>query len=230
MDHFLQVMRIRGGLSPAQRHLMVLDGHTSHVTLNVIIKAYEAGLDMVTLPSHTSHALQPLDVACFRPFKTAFRVYRDIWSIANKGQQCKKEDLAQWMSLSLKKALTPENIKAGFRATGILPLDKDRMSAKMGPSEGFNHKAQDIQIEEILEELVPLPKENVVHYYVDIEGQSSISTAAENNARTSFSHMLRLPQQEIRNPRMKIEPLVDYSHQSSIEWGWLLWQTREQLH
>jgi hypothetical protein len=170
MDHFLQVMRIRGGLSPTQRYLMVLDGHTSHVAFNVIIKAYEAGLDMVILPSHTWHALQPLDVVCFKPFKTTFRVYRDIWSIANKGQQCKKEDLAQWVSLSLKKALTPQNIKAGFKATGILPLDKDRMSAKMGPSEGFNQKAQDIQMEEILEELVPPPKENVMHYYVDIKG------------------------------------------------------------
>jgi hypothetical protein len=78
--------------------------------------------------------------------------------------------LAQWRSLSLKKALTPKNIQAGFKAIGILPLNKDRMSAKMGPSEGFNQKALDIQIEEILEELVPPPKENVVHYYVDIEG------------------------------------------------------------
>jgi hypothetical protein len=170
MDHFPQVMRIKGGLSPAQRHLMVLDGLTSHVTVNVIIKAYKAALDMVTLLSHTSHALQPLDVACFKPFKIAFRAYRDIWTIANKGQQCKKEDLAQLVSLSLKKALTPQNIQAGFKTTKILPLNKDRMSTKMGLSKGFNQKALDIQIEEILEELVPPPKENVVHYYVDIEG------------------------------------------------------------
>jgi hypothetical protein len=46
-------MRKKGGLSPAQRHLMVLDGHTSNVTLNIIIKAYEAGLDMV--PYHHIH-------------------------------------------------------------------------------------------------------------------------------------------------------------------------------
>ncbi len=31
------------------------------------------GLDMITLPSHTSHALQPLDVSCFNPFKTTFK-------------------------------------------------------------------------------------------------------------------------------------------------------------
>jgi hypothetical protein len=30
------------------------------------------GLNMITLPSHTSHALQPFDVSCFKPFKIAF--------------------------------------------------------------------------------------------------------------------------------------------------------------
>jgi hypothetical protein len=33
----------------------------------------EAGLDIVSLSSHTSHVLQPLDVSCFKPFKIAFR-------------------------------------------------------------------------------------------------------------------------------------------------------------
>jgi hypothetical protein len=46
-----------------------LDGHGSHVTLEVIEQIKEFGLDTITLPSHTFHALQPLDVACFKPFK-----------------------------------------------------------------------------------------------------------------------------------------------------------------
>ncbi len=49
-------------------------------------------LDLITLPSHTSQALQPLDVACFKPFKTAFKVHRDVWTLINKGVG--KEDLA----------------------------------------------------------------------------------------------------------------------------------------
>jgi len=31
------------------------------------------GLDMVTLPSHISHVLQPLCVTYFKPFKNAFK-------------------------------------------------------------------------------------------------------------------------------------------------------------
>lgn len=36
----------------------------------MIQKAKHHGVDMVSLPSHTSHALQPFDMACFKPFKT----------------------------------------------------------------------------------------------------------------------------------------------------------------
>ncbi len=43
--------------------------HGSHVMLEAIKQAREFGLDMVTLPFHTSHALQILDVNFFKPFK-----------------------------------------------------------------------------------------------------------------------------------------------------------------
>lgn len=57
------------GFSPTNRHLLVLDGHGIHVGLEAMGQAAAMGLDIVTLPSHTSHALQPLDVSCFKSFK-----------------------------------------------------------------------------------------------------------------------------------------------------------------
>jgi hypothetical protein len=33
---------------------------------------------MITLSFHTSHALQPLDAACFKPLKATFRKERDV--------------------------------------------------------------------------------------------------------------------------------------------------------
>jgi hypothetical protein len=38
-------------------HLLVLDGGGSHVTLEAIKQTQQFGLNMVTLPFHTSHAL-----------------------------------------------------------------------------------------------------------------------------------------------------------------------------
>ena len=76
MDHFIHKMENEGRLSQEQRHLLILDGHKSHISMDVLLKAKEHYIDMISLPSNTSHHLQPLDIACFRPFKVAFRAYR----------------------------------------------------------------------------------------------------------------------------------------------------------
>jgi hypothetical protein len=78
INHFIQSLQYSGGISAENPHLLILDGHNLHVTIEVVAKAKEVGLHLVTLPSHTSHALQPLDVSVFEPFKRAFRIYCDI--------------------------------------------------------------------------------------------------------------------------------------------------------
>jgi len=72
MKHFITNASKEYKVFPTSRHLLILDGHTSHVTLEVIRIAMLNGVDLLTFPSHTSHALQPLDVTCFKPFKVAF--------------------------------------------------------------------------------------------------------------------------------------------------------------
>ncbi|KAI6877959.1 hypothetical protein KC360_g8943 [Hortaea werneckii] len=48
-----------------------MDGHSSHVTANVIAFCMENAIDLLILPPHTSHILQPLDVGVFAPLKRA---------------------------------------------------------------------------------------------------------------------------------------------------------------
>ena len=78
ISHFIECIRRGPRLDQTNRHLLILDGHNSYVTLEVVKISMEARLDIVSLPSHTSHVLQPLDVVCFAPFKTTFRKYRDL--------------------------------------------------------------------------------------------------------------------------------------------------------
>jgi hypothetical protein len=54
---------ITSGLFLINRHLLILDGNDNYVTLKAIKYTQEFGLNMITLPSHTSHVLQPLDVS-----------------------------------------------------------------------------------------------------------------------------------------------------------------------
>jgi hypothetical protein len=81
ISHFIQSLQHRGGISLTNRYLLIVDGHNSHVILEVVHKAMQVGLDLLTLPSHTSHHLQPLDVTISRPFKRAFKRERDAWTV-----------------------------------------------------------------------------------------------------------------------------------------------------
>ena len=55
--HFIVCLRKELGVDLSNRHLLILDGHNSHVTLEVVGIGMEARKDIISLPSHTSHAL-----------------------------------------------------------------------------------------------------------------------------------------------------------------------------
>jgi hypothetical protein len=92
---------IPSGVSFNNRHLLILDGHGSHVTLEAIKHAKDFGLDMITLPSHTSHALQPLNVYCFKPFKISFLKVRDAIMSRNNHMELDKITLDRWVDQAL---------------------------------------------------------------------------------------------------------------------------------
>jgi hypothetical protein len=53
---------------------------------------------MVTLPSHTSHVLQPSNVSCFKPFKTALKKEKDGAMVRNNYNKLNKVTLARWVN------------------------------------------------------------------------------------------------------------------------------------
>ena len=166
---------------------------------------------MLSLLSPTSHALQPLDVACFKPFKTAFRAYRDKYMMDNHGGKVEKETLAHWVDLALIKALSKSNIMAGFRAIGIWPLNLKRLQTKMGPSKPFYPiPSCKIIVSEIMDEDLPSGEDGALHYYVEEEGDMSGESLADSEIAPEISHFLKLPQKPVQAIRIVHEPLVDY--------------------
>jgi hypothetical protein len=105
--------------------------------MEVVHKAMAVGLDLITLPSYTSHHLQPLDVSVFGPFKRAFKRYREAWTFQHCGRGASKMVLAQWVSVELQKSLTKSNIKAGFRSTRIWPFNSAVVNQYMTHSQQF---------------------------------------------------------------------------------------------
>ncbi|MCO5567808.1 hypothetical protein L7F22_021504 [Adiantum nelumboides] len=121
LEHFDNAIILSIGKS--SRHLLILDGHGSHVSMDVVAKAQDSGIDIITLPAHTSHKLQPLDVTVFKSLKVQFRKERDIWQQRTSSRQATKTELATIVAKAIESSVTESNIKEGFRATGIWPLD-----------------------------------------------------------------------------------------------------------
>jgi len=186
---------------------------------------------LLTFPSHTTHALQPLDVSCFKPFKTAFRAYRDRWTLSH---------VASWVSWALKKALTKENITSGFRATGIFPLNRHVVDKKFGPSLNFEAAAgpvdeepnaapfsktaflQELNLDDCNEETMSkLPQCN--QYFVNVEGEEGIETdnsSSDNENENgkgkekmtdNFTELPKVPLPKVRRTTKAGEPYIDYS-------------------
>jgi hypothetical protein len=51
---------------------LILDGHESHLTMDFIEYCDQNKILLAVYPSYSTHTLQPLDVAIFKPLSTAY--------------------------------------------------------------------------------------------------------------------------------------------------------------
>ena len=70
-----------------------------------------------------SHALQPLDVAIFKSLKDHFSKSIHALSFARKNFVISERDFARVFKDPFEHEISMTNIKAGFRKSGIYPLD-----------------------------------------------------------------------------------------------------------
>ncbi|ODM17100.1 hypothetical protein SI65_07499 [Aspergillus cristatus] len=106
--------------------LLILDGHGSHLTPEFDKVCSENDIIPICMPPHSSNYCQPLDVSCFSPLKGAY----GSW-VANRMRQgfnhMDKLDFLEAYPEARKQAFTPDNIKSGFRATGLVPFNPEEV-------------------------------------------------------------------------------------------------------
>jgi hypothetical protein len=105
---------------------LICDGFGTHETLEILEFCFENNILLYHLPSHTSHKLQPYNIAVFIPLKAA---YRDQIDRLKQGDinTIDKEHFTSLYSPARERAFTPKNIKAGFAASGLFPFNPDRV-------------------------------------------------------------------------------------------------------
>jgi hypothetical protein len=74
--------------------------------------------NLIALPSHPLYALQPLDVSCFKPFKTTLKK-KDMTMARNNHKELEKIILARWVDKVLGKSLNKQNIRLWFKVTTL---------------------------------------------------------------------------------------------------------------
>lgn len=124
--------------------LLLLDNHSSHVSPAAIEFAQAHEITLLSFPPHCSHQLQPLDKSVYGPLKTYYYQACDTWMREkdNVGKQMTIHVIPKMLTYAFPKAMTPENICAGFRATGIYPFDRNVFSdADFMPSYTFQGNA-----------------------------------------------------------------------------------------
>ena len=102
--------------------MLIVDGHSSHVAWPVIEYALDHHILVYCLPSHSTHLMQPLDVACFGPLAKAYRTSLQDFIYMHPGQPFGKQEFWDCLCIACEKALTEANILSGFKASGIHPF------------------------------------------------------------------------------------------------------------
>lgn len=96
-----------------KKRLLICDGFGTHETLEILEHCLANNIRLCRLPSHTSHKLQPCDVAVFAPLKAA---YRDAVERLERGgvNVIGKQHFTFLYSSARMKAFTKKNILAGW--------------------------------------------------------------------------------------------------------------------
>lgn len=109
---------------PDERPILIIyDGHSTHINYKLIKSASDNNVTILKLPPHTSHILQPLDVAVFRGLKSEWDKDLVKWQRANPRRKIPKQEFVNLLT-KIYENMNVENITHGFNATGIYPVDR----------------------------------------------------------------------------------------------------------
>ena len=110
--------------------LLILDGHESHISAQFEQFCKDNNIITLCMPPHSSHILQPLDVGCFGPLKTAYGRQIENYMRRYINHITKLEFLPAFKE-AWKATFTKENICGGFRGAGLVPYDPEHVISNL---------------------------------------------------------------------------------------------------
>ena len=110
---------------------LIGDNLGSHFSKAVVDACLQNNVMFITLALNSMHLTQPLDVAVFRPAKIHWKNILIRWRKESKTGGCISKSHFPRLLSSLFGLLSLENLKSGFHATGISPLDRNQVLKRL---------------------------------------------------------------------------------------------------
>ena len=110
-------------ISDHRPQILVLDSHASHEPIDLLDAARDENIVLFTLPSHTTHSLQPFDKTVFSVLKRRYDTECSEFLVENPMKQIDHQNFPAVFKASWEKAATPSTLVSGFRKTGLWPYN-----------------------------------------------------------------------------------------------------------
>lgn len=178
--------------------LLILDNHSSHISLNAILYCRDNGIHMLTLPPHSSHKMQPLDRGFFGPLKTKFAYACDKWLSHHPGRVIGQTEIAQLVNEAFQKAASLSNAVSGFKFFGIWPIDTDIFSEEDFAAASVTDMIPTQHVEEVLPTIAapfqedPSCAEHLTNLVASTSSTQPIQEVLETTGTTSPSILQNL--------------------------------------
>ncbi|XP_065642543.1 uncharacterized protein LOC136074166 [Hydra vulgaris] len=110
--------------------VLILDGHISPITSPLINLAKRNNVILLRIPAYLTNLLQPLDTLVFRPVKSKWQSLLIKYARIHNGPVSKKHFPGPIRNL-YQSFFTMEQVKSGFKGTGIFSLNKDAIDTRL---------------------------------------------------------------------------------------------------
>jgi hypothetical protein len=117
-------------LTKGKYRLLIIDEHKSHISAQFQQYYKEHKIIALCIPPHSSHLLQPLNVSCFSPIKTAYSFQIKKLMRLQINHITKLEFLPAFRQ-AFKATFTKRNITARFRAAGLVPYSPENVLSNL---------------------------------------------------------------------------------------------------
>lgn len=206
--------------------LLILDNHTTHCSVESYDYCIANGIVVLSIPPHTYHRLQPLDLTVFGPLSTAFNEACDAKMKENGYMAITSEQLPSLLKTAWYKICSTEKAVNGFKAAGIYSFNPNIFPDAdfyIEPESVQNtvigvHQETNVEIEHF-ENIDATEEELVTNGFVAVE--PLVPVLPKKSDVASFSEIVPLPttinvKKSNRKPREKQHSEIMTSPQYKI--------------